>query len=250
MRHIIKIAFSVVLLSIFAIGQGSAGVWVEPFEDEELNGWESPVEYWSARWEAVEGMLFARIQRPDDRAICKRNITDFLHWKAIQFQLEQLTMVGTEMIYPQEGDRGMGELCLFLGKQQIAPDFAVEGYIVSPEETSKMTFSENDAYSRGKTKAWYGDKFPFTTDHLKVVFDSGQFQVFTNEVLLTEFTDKHITKIDVVGLVITCHFGGEWFGARMSRLSISGADVPNQSLAVQLRGTQLATTWGNLKQFE
>ncbi len=250
MRYIIKIAFSVVLLSIFAIGQGSAEVWVEPFEDEELNGWESPVEHWRAWWEAIEGMLFARIQRSNHRPICEKNIADFLHWKAVQFQFEQLTMVGKEMIYQQEGHKGMGELCLFLGKQQIAPDFAVEGYIVSPEETSKMTFSETDAYNRGKTKAWYGDKFPFTTDHLKVVFDSGKFQVFTNEVLLTEFTDDDFTKIDVVGLVITCHFGGDWFGARMSSFSISNVDIPNHGLAVQLRGTQLATTWGNLKQFE
>ena len=256
-KRIIKIALSIVLLSIFAIGQSSAEVWFDTFKDKELNGWERTAEHnaWNAQWRVEDGIgiLFSRIQRPRAHPRCEKNAADFLRWIPIRFLLfERLTVIGKEMVYPQEGDRGMGELCLFFGKQRnVHGFFAVEGYIVSPEETSKVTFSEKDDYSRGETKASYGNKFPFTTNHLKVVFDSGQFQVFTDEVLLTEFIDEDLRQIDVVGLLITCHFGGELFDARISSFSISGDGIPNHNhLAVQLQGTQLTTTWGRLKRFE
>ena len=250
-KCIIKIVLCAVLLSIFAIGQSSAGVWHDTFEDEELNGWERTAEQnlWSARWEVVAGILFSQIRGPHDRPICKKNAADFLRWNAIQFNLERLTVTGREINYPQRGPDSMGELCLFLGKRRAAPHFAVEGYIFSPEETSKVTFSKKNDYSRGKTRAWYGDKFPFTMHQLKVVFDSGQFQLFTNGILLTEFVDEHFMQINVVGLLVTCHFGGNWFGANISSFSISGGKIPDHNLAVQLQDTQLTTTWGELKQF-
>ena len=205
---------------------------------------------WNTSWEVVEGYLFSRIRAPRDQPKCLKTAADFLHWDAHQFQLSRLTVIGRKIHYPQKGIYGMGELCLFLGKRQPSPDFAVEGYIFSPEETSKVTFSIGNDYSRGKTKAWYGDKFPFTTRHLKAVFDSGQFQLFTNGVLLTEFVDNHFTEIDVVGLLVTCHFGGHWFGGSISSFTVSGESIPDHNLAVQLQQTQLATTWGQMKRFE
>ena len=249
---ILTIVLCTVLLSVFLCGHSYAGVWRDTFHDAELKGWQRTAEHnpWNARWEAVEGILFSQIQRVRNTAECEKNAADFLHYNAHQFNLDRLTLIGKEITYKQEGPRGMGELCLFLGKRRIAPHFVVEGYIVSPEETSKVTFSEKDDYSRGKTKAWYGDKFPFTTNHLKVVFDSGRFRVFTDEVLLTEFIDNRFSQINVVGLLITCHFGAEWFGSRISSFSISGAGIPDHNLAVQLQGTQLTTTWGQLKRFE
>lgn len=240
-----------VLLSVLLNGYSYAGVWRDTFDGNELNEWERTAEHnkWKANWEVVEGILFSNIRKPHDRPRCEKTAADFLHWKARKFQLDRLTVTGIEINYTQEGPTGMGELCLFLGKRQPAAAFAVQGYIFSPEETSRVTFSVKDDYSRGNTKAWYGDKFPFTTRHLKVVFDSGQFKLYTNQVLLTEFVDDHFTEIDVVGLLITCHFGGEWFSAHISSFSVSGRGIPDHNLAVQLRGTQLTTTWGALKRF-
>ncbi len=251
-KRIIKNVLCLVLLSVFLGGHSYAGVWRDSFDDEELKGWERIAEGdpWNGRWEVVEGILFSQIRKPRNSPRCEKTAADFLHWKTHQFQLDRLAVTGTKINYPQEGPDGMGELCLFLGKKLPIAGFAVEGYIFSPEETSKVTFSEKDDYSRGKTETWYGDKFPFTTRHLKAVFDSGQFQLFTDGVLLTEFVDDHFTEIDVVGLLITCHFGGEWFGANISSFSVSGNSIPNHNLAVQLQETHLTTTWGQLKRFE
>ncbi len=157
-------------------------------------------------------------------------------------------MVGEEITYPQEGREGMGELCLFIGKRQDDPDLTVAGYLVSPEEVSKVTFREISRYNRGKTKAWYGNIFQSTTRNLTVVFDSGHFQVLTDDDLITEFIDENIKSIDIVGLLITCHFRGQWFGSRISSISISDEAIIKPNLAVQLRNTQLTTTWGELKQ--
>ena len=249
---IVKTFLSLLLLSVILSGHSYAGVWRDTFDGNELNGWKRTAErnHWSPRWEVVEGFLFAKISRGANAGSCGKKTADFLHWNIHEFQLDHLTVVGRKIKYLQEGWHGMGELCLFLGKRKPNPDFAVEGYIFSPEETSRVTFSTKNDYSRGKTRAWYGDKFPFTTHHLKADFDSGQFQLWTNGVLLTEFVDNHFTEIDVVGLLVTCHGGGEWFGASISSFSVSGRGIPDHNLAVQLRKTQLTTTWGQLKRFE
>ncbi len=249
---ILKTFLSLVLLCVFLSGHSYAEVWSDSFDDEELKGWERN---WQGnilrvKWEAVAGFLFANIQKDDLPQICEKNTADFLHWKIIQFNFEQLTIVGEEIIYPQEGREGMGELCLFIGKRQDDPDLTVQGYIVSPEEVSKVTFREIGRYSRGKTKAWYGNIFQDTTRNLTAVFDSGHFQVRTNDDLITEFVDENLKTIDIVGLLITCHRGGQWFGSRISSISISDEAIIKPNLAVQLRGTQLTTTWGDLKQFE
>ena len=241
-----------VILSVFITGYSHAGTWRDDFDGNELNGWERIVEHnpWNTRWKVLGGILFSQIRKPREPLIPDKDIADFLQWTGMPFRLEQLTVIGTEIIYHQEGKLGMGELCLFLGKRRAVPHFAVEGYIFSPEETSRVTFTANGDYSRGKTKAWYGDKFPFTTRHLKVVFDSGEFKVFTNKDLLAEFIDARFTEIDVVGLLITSHIGEVWFGAHISSFSITGQRIINQNLAVQLKEMQFVMTWAHLKQFE
>lgn len=249
---IIKSFLSLVLLIVFLSGHSYAEVWNDSF-DEGLKGWEQfrKGNNWNAKWEAVAGILFANIQNLGDLPhICDKNSGDFLHWKIIQFNFEQLTIVGEEITYPQEGEDGMGELCLFIGKRQDDPDLAVQGYIISPEEVSKVTLSEIGRYSRGKTKAWYGNIFQKTTRNLTVVFDTGHFKVYTNGDLITEFIDENLKTIDIVGLLITGHVGGQWFGSRISSISITDKVIPKGNLAVQLRDTQLTTTWGQLKQFE
>ena len=252
-KIVLKTFLSLVVLSVLLSGHSYAEVWNDSFDDEELKGWERIWQRnpWHAKWEVIEGFLFANIQNADGLPpICGENTADFLHWKIIQFNFEQLTIVGEEITYPQEGGEGMGELCLFIGKRQDDPDLTVEGYIVSPEEISKVTVSENGKFNRGKTKAWYGNIFQNTTRNLTLAFDSGHFQLYTNEDLIAEFIDENLKNIDIVGLLITCHRGGRWFGSRISSISISDEAIIKHNLAVQLRGTQLTTTWGKLKQFE
>ncbi len=249
-QTIIKSFLSLVLLCVFLNGYSNAKVWKDSFDNGDLKGWER---IWlgnqgRSSWHVVGGFLFANIdifgKLPP---ICDKNTAEFLHWKIIEFDFDQLTIVGEEISYPQEGKDGMGELCLFIGKRQDDPDLSAEGYIVSPEEISKVTFSKNGKYSRGKTKAWYGDIFKDTTRNLRTVFDSGHFQVWTNNRLITEFLDENLKTIDIVGLLTTCHVGGQWFGSRISSISITDKATIDRNLAVKLHGSQLTTTWGALK---
>ena len=246
----VRIVLCLILLCVFLNGYSYAEVWTDSFDDEELIGWEriSLGNQSGAKWESVGGILFANTEDCFEPPFCNEITVGFLHWKIVEFSFEQLTMIGEEIAYPQEGEDGMGELCLFLGKRQDDPELVAEGYIVSPEEISKVTFSEKDGFSRGKTKAWYGDIFKDTTRNLTTVFDSGHFQVWTKDDMITEFLDENLQTVDIVGLLITTHFGSHWFGSRISSISIT--DRANPNLAVQLRGTQLTTTWGELRQIE
>ena len=248
----VRIVLCLILLCVSWGEHSYAEVWTDSFDGDELIGWKrfGRSNTWHAKWDAVEGFLFASIQNAEViRPTCEEYAGDFLHWNIIEFNFEQLTIVGEEITYPQEGWQGMGELCLFIGKRQDDPDAAIEGYLVSPEEISRVTLSETGRYSRGKTKAWYGDIFQDTTHNLTAVFDSGLFQVWTNDELITEFFDENIKSIDIVGLIITCHKGGIWFGSRMSNISITDEAIKRNPLDVKLQSTQLATTWGGLKRF-
>ncbi len=253
---IVKPFLSLVLLCVFLSGYSYAGVWKDTFE-ERLIGWER---YWggiwggrNVKWQVLAGFLFANIGNFEKfPPICDENTGDFLHWKISRSNFKQLTIVGEELAYPQEGKYGLGELCLFIGKRQDDPGLVIEGYIVSPEEVSKVTLSKNDGYGyrRGKTKAWYGDKFQKTTHNLTAVFDTGHFQVLTDDNLIAEFDDENIKSIDTVGLFLTCHVGGMWFGSRISSISLTDKAIIKPNLVVQLRGTQLTTTWGAMKRSE
>ncbi len=250
MMKIVKPFLSLVLLCVFLSGYSYAAVWNDSF-DEKLIGWER---FWGGRnvkWQVLAGFLFANIDNVGKLPpICGENTGDFLRWKISRSNFEQLTIVGEELTYPQEGKYGLGELCLFIGKRQDDPGLVIEGYIVSPEEVSKVTLSKNDGYRRGKTKAWYGDKFQKTTQNLTAVFDTGHFQVQTGDDLIAEFDDENIKSIDTVGLFLTCHLRGMWFGSRISSISLTDNAIIKPNLAVQLRGTQLTTSWGALKRSE
>ncbi len=248
---IIKTFLCLVFLSAFLCRHSSAGTWRDTFDGNELNGWERTAEHniWNAKWEVFDGILFSQIRKPRNSPRCENTAADFLHWNALQFRLDKLKVTGVEMNYVQEGPNSDGEICLFLGKKLRIVDFAVEGYIFSPEEIREATFSKKNDFSKGRMIARYGNKFPLTSQHLNVVFNSGNFRVYTNGVLLTQFVDNRYAKIDVVGLLITCHFGGEWFVANISSFSVSGDSIPNKNWAVQLQETHLTTTWGDLKWF-
>ena len=250
-KYFIKIAIWAVLLSALTIGHGYAGVWKDLFDEPELIGWERIVEDnpWFASWEfdgLVPGILIGTIEEAKQEQV---TAADFLHWNAHQFQLTKVTVVGEEIHYLRGNMNNSGEFCMFLGKRQPEPDFAA-GYIFSPEKTTKMQFTANGIYKIGEVKVNYDDRFRLTSGHLKVVFDAGKFQLYTQNILITEFFDAEIPMIDVAGLMVIHRPPGSWFDATISSFSISGDGIPNHnSLDVQMQETQLTTTWGALKRF-
>ena len=244
---------SLSLLSVLMCKNSYAKVWIDSFDDETLVDWNrvNQGNPWRAKWDALGGYLFAGIRsRGGVEPLCFEHTADILHWNIIKVNFDQLTIVGEEINYTQDGIDGMGELCLFIGKRQGEPDLPVEGYIVSPEEISKVTITENGGFLRGKTKAWYGNIFQNTTRDLTLSFDSGHFQLYTNEDLITEFVEENLNTIDMVGLIIICHRGGRWFGGSISSISITDKATIDRNLDVKLQGTQLTTTWGELKRYE
>lgn len=246
----IIIVFGVVLLSALTTGSGYTGVWNDDFDDIDLNGWERIVEEnpWFADWEITftPGRLLAVIEKPEQQ---QGTAADFLHWNVHQFQLDKITVVGDEIRYDRiPNNPGMpGELGLFIGKRQPSPDYA-EGYMFSPEKTIRIQFTENGVYKKDEVKEDYALMFRLTSEHLKVVFEVGKFQLWTQDLLITEFVDDDIPMIDVVGLICVCELVGFWFDGTISTFSISGIGIPtNNSFDVQLENTQLTTTWGKLK---
>ena len=251
-KRLIKVIFGVALLSALTIGSGFADVWIDEFDDIDLKGWKRIVEKnpWFASWEFVDPLdleyLRAKIERPKQE---QGTAADFLHWNAHQFQLDKVTVVGEKIRYPRGGRSVSGELCLFLGKRQPSPDFA-EGYNFSPEKTTEMQFSENGVYKKGEVKADYRLMFRLTAGDIRVVFDTGKLQLFTQDLLITEFVDDEIPMIDVVGLMCVFEFPGSYFEATISTFSITGSSIPQYDfLDVRLREEQLTTTWGELKRF-
>ena len=241
-----------VFLCAFLSVHSDAGTWIDNFDDINLNGWERIVEEdpWFASWEVADPLefeyLLAIIGKPKQEQV---TAADFLYWNAHQFQLDKVTVVGEKIRYPR-GDRFIsGELCLFLGKRQPFPEFA-EGYIFSPEKTTEMRFTENGVYTKGEVKADYGLMFRLTSGDIRVVFDTGKFQLFTQDLPITEFVDDEIPKIDVVGLMCVFEFPGERFKGTISTFSITGSGIPQSNvLDVRLREEQLTTTWSKLKRF-
>ncbi|RKU07585.1 hypothetical protein C6501_17620 [Candidatus Poribacteria bacterium] len=212
-KYVIVIVSCVILLGTCTIESSHADTWRDDFDDIDLNGWERIVEEnpWFAEWrtfkddpewlpidEEGEGHLAGSIEKPQVEHV---TAADFLCWNAHQFQLKKLTVVGEEIWYIRHRREVSGELCLFLGKRQPSPDFA-EGYIFSPEKTTRMQFSTKRVFKKGKVKADYGLMFRLTSGDIKVVFDTGKFQLWTQDLLITEFFDADITKIDVVGMMV------------------------------------------------
>ncbi|RKU14782.1 hypothetical protein C6501_07750 [Candidatus Poribacteria bacterium] len=259
-KYIIIIVSCAILLSSYTIESSHADTWIDDFDADVLNGWERVVEEepFFVKWitfkgnpgglPVKEGYLAGRITKP--RA--GHPAADFLHWNAHQFRLSRLTVLGEGISYARHDPDISGELGLFLGKRLPGPDFA-KGYIFSPEKVTKMQFSTKGVFKRGAVKADYGLMFRLTSDNIRVIFNIGKFQLWTQDLLITEFVDEDITKIDVVGLMIVFEPPGEWFSGRILTFSISGSGIPQYYLLgeqlreVRLRERQLTTTWGKLK---
>ena len=218
-RNIIRIVFCAVFLSVFTIGHSQAGTWIDDFDEEVLNGWKRIVEVlpYHVRWRTFKenpvvagddvGRLATLIGNPRAEQV---TAADFLRWNAHQFQLDKLVVVGEEIGYTRVNPDVSGELGLFLGKRLPDPDFA-EGYMFSPEKTTEMRCSAKGVFKRGETKADYELMFRLTSENIRVVFDAGKFQLWTQDLLVTEFVDEDITKIDAVGLMAVFEPPGGFF---------------------------------------
>lgn len=247
---VLTIVLFTTLFTAFTIGYSDAGTWLDKFDENELNSWERIRENnpWFSEWIIVEGVLYSQVLNRIQEHLTK---ADFLLWNAHQFQLKRITVESEEINYRSRGQAfsDSGQFCLFIGKRIPEPDFA-EGYIISPEETSKIRFSAKEDFKRGESVAKYGLMWRLTRGNLKVVFDAGQFRLFTQHILVTEFFDPEIPVIDVVGLLIICDSDADWFEGNISSFSVTGAGISNYNfLDVQLQGTQLTTTWGALRRF-
>ncbi len=244
-KHIFYISLCTLFLSLS--GHSYAGTWKDNFDEGVLNGWERIVDEnpWNADWKTIDDLgFFGSISKPKQEGV---TAVDFLHWNLHDFQLKHLTVVGEGVHYDRHAFNTLGELCLFLGKRQPTPDFAA-GYIFSPEKITKMQFSADGVYKIGEVKADYGLMFRLTSGDIRVVFDTGKFRLFTQDLFIEEFIDADINTVDVIGLVILNRFPGRWFSGRISTFSVSGEDIPNNNtLNVHQHSTQLTTTWGELK---
>ena len=249
-KYITNIALWIVFLCVFLSVHSFAGTWTDEFNEVELNGWEriSDTNPWLAKWILLSdlGKLYAKISQPNQKKV---TAADFLHWNLHDFQLRQLTLVGEDIRYNRHADNRSGEICLFIGKKQNAPNFA-KGYIFSPEKITKMQFNADGDYKMGVVIAEYGLMFRLTSGDIRVVFDTGKFRLFTQDLFIEEFIDADINMVDVIGLVVLHRFPGEWFKGTISTFSVSGKDIPNNNtLNVHQHSTQLTTTWGELKRF-
>ena len=88
-------------------------------------------------------------------------------------------------------------------------------------------------------------RFQHETQNLKVVFDTGRFQVFSADKLVAEFVDAEFRTIDLLGLMI---FGELTVFASMDEFVISCPGITDGSEKVAVHSmNQLATTWGSIK---
>ncbi len=245
-RYTIKVVFCVMLLSCFIIGYSYAGTWRDLFDQAKLHDWErlAEVNRWETEWNIKGGRLIARINKPQQ---IHTIASDILRWKAREFNLNRVTVVGEEIPYNRFLQDGNGELCLFVGKWNAASEFA-DGYLFSPVRTEKMGFTAKGIYKFGRTKGHYSDRLPLTSKHLKVVFENSRFRLFTEDILLLDFIDDEIIFVDLVGLILFYKPFGNLSTASISTFSISGRDIPNHNfLDIRLRRDQLTTIWAELK---
>jgi hypothetical protein len=84
-------------------------------------------------------------------------------------------------------------------------------------------------------------------EQIKVVFDSGRFQVFSEYELLMEFIDEQFPEISVVGILAGPTDGSD--SDILDNFHVSGPDIPDGSgdgMAVTARD-KFAITWGQVK---
>ena len=253
-----QIPLTLLVLGVFFVWLQSpvsvAGTWRDNFNDRNLDGWTLPSDgvkdkHWDSIWKSKDGVLDVIIQ-PNGRPMPKNwlekkwNIArDFLELTAFPISASKLTVETTPF---RDGDIGIA-----LGNP-------------SPFPTRIGTF-----YTFTRTFVWhailtlYGEGFelPFNPpikgeilfgeiavrptiplgQPVKVVFESGRFQVFSQGQLLVEFVDEDYPKIELVGI-----YARQPLDVHVSRKKLDDFLIFGPNLAVRPRG-KLATTWGDVK---
>lgn len=243
MRRSLMFRYWMVVLLLGFIFPAHAGQWRETFEDENLRGWTLPFKNvpknWESIWKTRRGVLDVTLKPVRDL-----RIAELLQWTVRPLHAQDLTVTVHEIDAFPVGVWPPGDFGVFLGKQ-LPPneaDFA-RGYFFSKGIVYPIQFSRNGKSKGGNVMAVYVSR-----RQLKILFGAGHFRLFSEEdILLTDFEDPDLTRVNVVGLLAIPNGVADEFHGEVDTFIISGPDVPNHNnLAVQPKG-KLATMWGKLK---
>lgn len=233
----------ILVLLLGLISPLHAGQWRDTFEQEDLPDWtllsEKAEKIWESEWKVSNGNLNVNIKLVRDL-----EISDFLQWTARQLDTQSLIVKVHSMDTFRVNDMPQGELGVFLGKDlpRGKDDFAT-GYFFSKIYVDAIQFDKNGKYIKGDKKASF-----FHRLQLEIQFQAGHFWLFSEDVLLTEFVDPELLRINVVGLLALTNGVADEFRGRLDTFIISAPQIPNNNFAVQSKG-KLVTTWSKLKGF-
>ena len=248
-KHILICA----LVFSLVVGASYGGTWRDSFEDGVLNGWEPDVEKrtaeWRVRWATRADSLEVHVKdtRPWNLDISRlsQHITAFLALTAFELDEEHLVVEGISV------KREHMAFGIAIG-QRYPPSvgwfgtvyhFNIWGYI------RKLNFIGTGGFRGLKPPKvnYVNPEKPVDTkiEHLRVVFDTGRFQLFSADNLVAEMVDPEYKTVDLVGIMIwgeTCGSGS------LDESVISGPCIPNGTGNVTDQPTnKLVTTWGCIK---
>ena len=258
MRRTTRIPLTLFVLCVFFVWPqppGSmAGTWTDNFNDGNLNGWTRPSDgvkdkHWDAIWQSKDEVLDVIIQ-PNGRPMPKDwkheviNIAcDFLQLTAFPISASKLTVEAT---FFQGSDIGIA-----LGSPSPFPDRIGSLYVFTRAFVWNTTLFPNgegvdlplNPPIKGEILFGAIEVLPIIPpgQPMKVVFESGRFQVFSQGELLVEFVDEAYPKIELVGI-----YAQQLLDVHISRKTLDDFLISGPNLAVRPRG-KLATTWGDVK---
>jgi hypothetical protein len=231
-----------------------AGTWTDNFNDGNLDGWTRPSDsvkdkHWDAIWQSKDEVLDVIIQpngrpMPKDWENKKLNMThDFLELTAFPISASKLTVEAIPF-------QGVG-IGIALGNPPTFFDGIGTFYTFTRTDVWHMAlFPNGEGFELPLNPPIKGDiLFGEITvrpiippgQPMKVVFESGRFQVFSQGQLLVEFVDEDYPKIELVGIYAQQHLD-----VHVSRKKLDDFLIFGPNLAVSPRG-KLATTWGDVK---
>ena len=210
-----------------------AGVWRDDFNDGKANGW-TPFSDPPFTYEERDGVLEFRVL-PNPHTIS----THFLEWTAVSFEADSLTVMAT---LPVQKNLNFG---IALGKHISREIFGpfIECYIFRRANSVKGVYKISAwaaGFSARAGKAPQG-KLGETIEHIKIVFETGRFRMFSGNDLMADFKDEDFRTIDAVGIYTITSEGVEQRG-QIDDFVISGPSIPDRKPF-----GKLVMTWGHLK---
>lgn len=249
-KHILVCVLAVPVLVSASFG----GTWRDSFEDGVLNGWEQDIAEseggeWRVCWKARADSLEVRVDdirpwNPDIPRLFNHAIA-FLELIAFELDGEHLVVNGLSI-------KGEGMTFGIAIGQRYPPSDGRLGIVYhfsSWGHILKLSFSGNGGIRGLKPPKinYVNPKKPvdIQIEHLKVLFDTGHFQLFSADNLVAEFVDPEYKTVDLVGMMILGEVPGT---GSLDEFIISGPGILDGtgSVAVHFM-TKLATTWGGIK---